>query len=213
MLALAAVAIVAFATSAMTDLRDANRLTEAAGDKAVLGSRLNTNFTAIGRAEAMLVADPRPAVIKDATDQLRAEWKLVDERLAPLEKLRATDDDRRYLTEQAPLIAAVRRSSDGLVAFAAGLGEAPDPAQRNELLARAAASRAAQDQARNRTRVYFDELQRAKRRLSEEAQATYETGTRTIVTIASVGIGLALLLGILAARYGIVRPMLDMTGA
>nr|WP_284701023.1 HAMP domain-containing methyl-accepting chemotaxis protein [Rhodoplanes tepidamans] len=161
----------------------------------------------------MLVADPRSAVIRDAADQLRAEWKLVDERVALLDRLKSTDDDRRYLAEQAPLIATLRRASDSLVDFAGGLGETPTPAQRAELLSRAATSRTAQAQARNRTRVYFDELQQLKRRLSDEAQATYEAGTRTILAIAVAGIGLALVLGFLAARFGIVKPILDMTAA
>ncbi|NVO16161.1 MAG: methyl-accepting chemotaxis protein [Rhodoplanes sp.] len=212
-MALAAVAIVVVAVDSMKALRDANRLTEVAGDKAVLGSRLNTNFTAIGRAELLMVADPRPPVVKEATDLLRAEWKLVDERLALLQTLATTDEDRRYLAEQGPLIASLRGASDGLAAFAATVGEETTAAQRTELIARAAPSRTAQDKARNRTRVYFDEIQQLKRRLSAEAEATYQAGTRTTMTIAGVGIGLALLLGFLAARFGIVRPILDMTSA
>ncbi|MFL9828266.1 methyl-accepting chemotaxis protein [Rhodoplanes sp. SY1] len=213
LLAIAAAAIVVVAVDAMSELRDAARATDVAGDKAVLGSRLNTAFTAIGRAEAMLVADPRPAVIRDAAEQLRAEWTLVDERIALLARMAASDDDRRYLAEQGPLIETLRRASADVVGFAEKLGAAPTPEQRAELLALAAKSRDAQGQARNRTRVYFAELEKLKLRLSEAAQATYTAGTRTILGIAAVGIGAALVLGFLAARFGIVKPILDMTAA
>ncbi|RAI36580.1 methyl-accepting chemotaxis protein [Rhodoplanes serenus] len=197
----------------MTSLSDAARLTEAAGDKAVLGSRLNTNFTAIGRAEAMMAADPRAATIKEAGDLVRAEWALLDERIALLGKLATTEDDRRYLAEQAPLIAALRRESDGLRTLLAAIADPPSAAERSELLTRAAASRAAQEKARNRTRVYFDEIQRLKRRLSDQVATTYQTGMRTILAIAGIGIGLALVLSFVVTRAGIVRPLLGMTGA
>jgi methyl-accepting chemotaxis protein len=213
LLAVAAVAISVIALDAMSSLSAVSHEAEIAGAKNTLSSQLNINLLALNRAEYRMNALPRPDIIQDSKGRIDREWKQLQNRFEQLAKLASTEEDRRFVADMTALTAAYRKEMDATLAFIDKMSIPPGAAELEKLNNEVAASRLAQEKARDRTRDYNTIVAKQVTELAALTATTASRGSSLIIWVAGIGIIGALALGFFIGQFGIARPIAASVGS
>jgi methyl-accepting chemotaxis protein len=192
--------------SALGDLSEKADLMSVAARRALLAARANQNVLALNRAEFRSALDPSDENRLAARELIQAQLKQYDERFALVsetvdEKAKAMlpevkDAFGAYKAQLDKTLAAIdTEKSDNISESAARLRDA------------ALKSRTAAENLQTKIRALADRLNARVEEEAKEAQERYESASRLLVILASLGIVLGAGLGFLVGQFGIVQPI------
>ncbi|OSQ39598.1 methyl-accepting chemotaxis protein [Thalassospira mesophila] len=209
-IAVLGVAIVAVAANGyygLGTMHQSSRLQETAATEALDGLRLTKLITSLNRAEFRIAADPTPETITDLDQTIARESKEFETLLA---ETKATAGPKRLalLQDVERLYHVYQAGISKVVATATAPGATSDHAALAEKLVTLARSN--REEARDlntsiRTYVAYGEQRLAN--AVQTANDAYATGITITLIVAICGLALGLGMGIIIARFGIVRPI------
>jgi methyl-accepting chemotaxis protein len=175
-------------------------------DAAVLVARMNTALLAINRAEFQLATDPRLEARKAVQNEIATQ---TDAFKTHLGELRAFDTAvaKRYAAtieqqwnKYESDVAATYRAADAVKNFQM-------TAEVAKLRDTVIESTAAAETLRTSLRSLDTDFEKWMDQVTAEADAEYNTASKTMIAIAVVGILLGLMLGFAIGQYGIAQPI------
>jgi methyl-accepting chemotaxis protein len=189
----------------LNDGADNMRLVSA---RAMLAALANQNVLALNRAEFGAALDPRPEKRREARRVADEHLKAFEDRIKELGKTRDAQA-RGMLPAVQDTWADYRRSLDATFRDAESV-RTNDSAEhlRNQVNASQAKSEKLQDAIRAVANRLDDRVGEYSRKAAEE----YADVSRLMITVATLGILVALALGFLVGQYGIAKPMGALVG-
>jgi methyl-accepting chemotaxis protein len=192
--------------SALGQLSEQADVMSVASRRALLAARANQNVIALNRAEFRSALDPREENRVAAREVIETQLKQYDERFKEVsntvdEQAKALlpavrDAFAAYKTELNATLAAVDAEKSSKLAESA-----------ERLRERAMKSRAAAEELQAKVRAVADRLNARVEERSKAAREEYESVSRLMLILASVGIVLGGVLGFLVGQYGVARPI------
>jgi methyl-accepting chemotaxis protein len=200
-------AIIAYmGISALSQLSEQADVMSVAARRALLAARANQNVIALNRAEFRSALDPRDENRLAAREVIETQLKQYDERFKEVsntvdEQAKAMIPAVReafvaYKTELDATLAAVDAEKSSKLAESA-----------ERLREKAMKSRAAAEELQSKVRAVADRLNARVEERSKAAREEYESTSRLMLILASVGIVVGGVLGFLVGQYGVGRPI------
>ncbi|WP_426412346.1 methyl-accepting chemotaxis protein [Bradyrhizobium ganzhouense] len=197
--------------SALSDLSEKADVMSTSARRSLLAARANQNVIALNRAEFRSALDPRDENRLAARDVINAQLKQYQERFdevsqTPDEKARALlpgvrDAFSAYKSQMDATLAAVEAEKS------AKLSESAD-----KLRDAALKSRTAAENLQGKVRELADRLNARVEEKSKEARDQYESTSRFLVILASLGVVIGGALGFIIGQYGIAKPIRMIVG-
>ncbi|MCP3441953.1 methyl-accepting chemotaxis protein [Bradyrhizobium sp. CCGUVB14] len=204
-------AIAWIGVSALGDLSEKADVMSTSARRSLLAARANQNVIALNRAEFRSALDPRDDNRLAAREVINAQLKQYQERFdevsqTPDEKAKALlpgvrDAFSAYKTQMDATLAAVEAEK------ASKLSESAD-----KLRDAALKSRTAAENLQGKVRELADRLNARVEEKSKEAREQYESTSRFLIILASLGVVIGGVLGFVIGQYGIAKPIRMIVG-
>ena len=197
--------------SALGDLSEKADVMSTSARRSLLAARANQNVIALNRAEFRSALDPRDDNRLAAREVINAQLKQYQERFdevsqTPDEKAKALlpgvrDAFSVYKTQMDATLATIDAEKS------AKLSESADKLRDTALKSRAAA-----ENLQGKVRELADRLNARVEEKSKEAREQYESTSRFLIILASLGVVIGGVLGFVIGQYGIAKPIRMIVG-
>ena len=203
-LALAATTISAVGYYGLSEFRVAADRINDYGNMTHIGARMNTNLTAMNRAEYRIAANPTEAV--EITAAMREAEKGFLDRLDRLSQM--VDPERRAHLERIRTgFVAYQGEMKGTLDVAAKHKNAELTVAQREVYASVQESQAALAPLAKQVNEFVDAMDKAGDRVVEEAAAEAAALSRVMIGVAAIGVLFGVGLGLAISRVGLVNPI------
>jgi methyl-accepting chemotaxis protein len=204
-LAISCITVAWTSWTGLTALRDAAEEIDMTASEIRIGARINRLVAELNREEYHLAASPN--VYDEAAAAIKERRARIVEGMA---EARATAGPR----QQKLLAAAEKELAEYLAALEKTLqvaqrhrGSVDLSRQQQEVLQSVESSRDAARDLRTALTAYVEYTDNKGSEISQQASATADLQIKLLVTVATIGILVGLLLGWVVSQYGIVKPM------
>ena len=191
-------------------LRDVGQM----GDVSLLGARMNQNLIIMNRSEYRVAADPSGDTIAAAKSVAETNRRQFEDRLAQQVAAASTDDERRQLQD---IQGSYKAYADGLEATYQMAGEVGQSIALNEgqkkVNEQVKANRSRADELQKAIKAYVDHLDAKSQKTSADATAAGHSAILIMLIVAVGGIGVGIVIGVLASQRELVRPLANLTVA
>ena len=183
-------------------------------DMVLLGARINQNLITMTRSEYRVAADPSAETIAAAKEVADTNRQQFNERFAKLVAGAATDDEKRQLQDIQTAYATYTDGLDGTYEHAQQLTQqvSLNDAQR-QINDGVNTSRVQADALSKAIKTYVEHLDAKSKKTSDDATAAGKSAIVVTLVVATIGIGLGFVFGMVFARIQLVRPIQSLTDA
>ena len=199
-------AIAWIGVSALSDLSEKAGVMSTSARRSLLAARANQNVLALNRAEFRSALDPRDDNRLAAREVINAQLKQYQERF---DEVSQTPDEKAkaLLPGVREAFAAYKTQMDATLATieaekASKLSESADKLRDTALKSRAAA-----ENLQGKVRELADRLNAGVEEKSKEAREQYESTSRFLIILASLGVLIGGVFGFIIGQYGMAMPI------
>ena len=182
-----------------------------AAQHALEAARANQSLIAINRAEFQVTLDPRPENRAAVRKLLDEQVKLLDDRIADVEKTR-DDQAKAMIPNVKQGIAAYKMEMEETLRLADSVKDVQLNEQTERLRVSAMKSRATAAKVQADIKAVADRLHDRVTHFSKTAAEEYESVSRLMIIAAAIGILLGLLGGVTVGQFGIAKPIRALVG-
>jgi len=206
LLSVVSVTIAWLAIAALGDLNEKADTMASAAKRALLAARTNQNVIALNRAEFRSALDPSDENRLAVREIIATQLKQYEERFAEVSQTR-DDQAKAMLPDVRNAFAAYKAQLDKTLAVVDGEKSAAVSESAMRLRQSAMQSRAAAEELQAKVRAVADRLNSRVEEKAKEAHEQYESTSRFLIILASLGIVVGAALGFLVGQFGVVKPI------
>jgi len=206
LLSAVAAAIGAMGINALKNNNETTKTIQRKSAEAVLGARMGQNVLAMSLSEYRVAVDPGSESNRAAREVADEESRQLGERIAELKKQVTSDVVKERLAQVEKDWSAYGRTLESSYRAAEGVKDFKMTDEMARLRDTVVTSRKSAEALRLSVRAMVDQLDKENAKLTLETEEENEHMSTTMLIIASAGITLGLVLGILIGQYGIAKP-------
>jgi methyl-accepting chemotaxis protein len=180
-----------------------------ASNRALTGARASQDVIALNRAEFLIALDPRPANVAEGRKIIDEEFRIFDQRIDNLGQTR-DEKARSLLPAVNSALAQYRKDIAETLRLASAAKDVPLDEQTSRLRDAALNSRTAATQLQAAILAVSDRLGERIDLYSAAAFAEFQSKSWLMIIAAAIGILVGMAAGFVVARFGIVRPMIEL---
>ncbi len=196
---------------ALSTLNDGADNMSVAAQRALEAARADQNVIAMNRAEFRVALDPRAenrAAVRKVIDE---QLKLLNEHIGDVGKTR-DDEAKAMLPGVRQAIATYEKDLEETLRLADGTKDVQLSEQTEKLRDAAMKSRAAAEKLQAEVKTLADRLQGRVDHFAQTATEEYQSVSRLMIVIATIGIVLGVAAGFMVGQFGIAKPMRALVG-